>query len=243
MYLDHLCSLFYSDLLTKAQHPSTWLSVWNSLPYRYLHVSVSLRKVPRRILPHGGKKKVTKKKIIKGKRVVLIDLDGTNLGEMDGDIAEKLSESRRAEVVLVRKGTKESCPVYELVSSKPTHEVKNQDGKKDPRQITKDISVSTKISIHDLKVKISLMKDFLTSLHNVHLTISAANVSRYNADDQAERLAEEKKTQVKLLKEIEESLTGFGVKIAKENPKDKKLQCTFRSTVTASQATVQNDVL
>ena len=215
-----------------------WLSVWNSLSYRSLHASVPLRKIARRILPHRRETKPIKKKV-KEKRVVLIDLDGTNLGEMDGDIAEKLSESRRTDIVQVSTGTKERCPVYELVSFKRIREVKNLKEKlKDPRQITKLVSVSTKIDTHDLKVKINQMKDILTSLHNVHLTVLAANVSRY-ADDRTERLAEEMKKQVKLLKEIETSLTGFGVKVAKENPKDNKLQCTFRSTVTANQGTIE----
>ena len=217
------------------------LSVWNSLPYRYLHVSVPLRKIARRVLPHGRERRVIKKKV-KEKRVVLIDLDGTNLGEMDGDIAEKLSESRRVDIIQVSKGTKESCSVYQLVPFKRMREVKNLKEKKDPRQVTKVISVSTKIDPHDLKVKITHMKDFLMSLHNVHLTVLAATVPRF-ADDRTERLAEEMKKQVKLLKEIETSLTGFGMKVAKENPKGNKLQCTFRSTVTASQGTIENDVL
>ena len=125
--------------------------------------------------------------------------------------------------------------MYELVSFKQIREVKNlkeQKEKKDPRQITKEMSVSTKIDTYGPKVKITQTKDFLMSLHNAHLTVLAANVSRY-ADDWTERLAEEMKKQVKLLKEIETSLMGFWVKVAKENPKGNKLQCTFRSTVTA----------
>ena len=90
--------------------------------------------------------------------------------------------------------------------------------KKDPRQITKEISISTEIDTHDLKVKLTQMKDFLMSLHNVRVIVLTANVPRF-ADDQTERLAEEMKKQVKLLKEIEKSLTGFGVKVAKGNQK------------------------
>ena len=62
------------------------------------------------------------------------------------------------------------------------------------------------------------MKDFLTTLHNVQVTVLAANVLRY-VDDQTERLTEERKKQLKMLKEIEKSLTGFGVKVVKENQK------------------------
>ena len=59
--------------------------MWMSLSHRYLHDSAPLRGIPRRILPHGRVRKTSKKKV-KDKRVVLIDLDGTNLGEMDGEM-------------------------------------------------------------------------------------------------------------------------------------------------------------
>ena len=81
------------------------------------------------------------------------------------------------------------------------------------------------------------MKDFLTSLYNVGVTVLGANVSRF-AKDWMEKLTEMKK-QSKVLKEIKENLKGFGGKVAEENMKKNKLQCTFRSTVTASQDAIQ----
>ena len=210
-----------------------------SLSHRYLHDSAPLRGIPRRILPHGRVRKTGKKKV-KDKRVVLIDLDGTNLGEMDGEIAEKLAESKRADIVLESKPTGERGPVYKLVSLRQIREakkLKDQKEKKDPRQITKEISVATKIGANDFKVKVTQMKDILTSLYNVRVIVVGANVSRF-VDNQTERLAEEGKKQSKMLKEIEAELKGFGAKVAEENLKNKKLQCTFRSTVTPSQDTI-----
>ena len=227
-----VATFFYSDFC-----PSIHLS---SLSYRYLHASAPLAGLARRILPHGREKRTSKKKV-KEKRVLLIDLDGTNLGEMDGEIAEKLSESKRADIVLASKGTEDRCPVYKLVSLRQIREakkLKDQKERKDPRQVTKEISVSTRIGTHDFKVKVTQMKDFLTSLYNVRVTVLGANVSRF-ADDRTEKLAEEVKKQSKMLKEIEENLKGFGVKVAEENMKKNKLQCTFRSTVTASQDAIQ----
>ena len=75
------------------------------------------------------------------------------------------------------------------------------------------------------------MKDFLTSLYNVGVTVLGANVSRF-AKHWMEKLTEEMKKQSKVLKEIKENLKGFGVKVAEESMKKNKLQCTFRSTAT-----------
>ena len=58
-------------------------------------------------------------------------------------------------------------------------------------------------------------------------------MSRF-ADDWMEKSAEEMKKQSKMLKEIEGNLKGFGVKVVEENVKKNKLQCTFKSTVTAT---------
>ena len=217
------------------------VTIWNPLSYRYLHDSAPLRGIPRRVLPHGRERKTSKKKV-KDKRVVLIDLDGTNLGEMDGEIAEKLAESKRADIVLESKQTEERGPIYKLVLLRQIREakkLKDQKEKKDPRQITKEISVATKIGTNDFKVKVTQMKDILTSLYNVRVIVVGANVSRF-ADNQTERLAEEMKKQSKMMKEIEAELKGFGAKVAEENLKKKnKLQCTFRSTVTPSQDTIE----
>ena len=56
------------------------------------------------------------------------------------------------------------------------------------------------------------------------------------ADDREEILRLEKEKQLKMVEEIEKSVAGVGTKIAKENIRRNKLQCTFRST--ASQDTV-----
>lgn len=225
-------------------HHAVMVTVWNSLSYRYLHDSAPLWGLPRRILPHGREKKNSKKKV-KDKRVVLIDLNGTNLGEMDGEIAEKLAESKRADIVLESKQTEERGPVYKLVSLRKIREakkLKDKKEKKDPRQITKEISVSTKIGAHDFKVKVTQMKDILTSLYNVRVIVVGTNILKLT-ENRTERLAEEMKKQSKMLKEIEADLKGFGVKVAEQNSKKHKLQCTFRSTVsgTASQDTIQTE--
>ena len=189
------------------------------------------------MIPEGKKAKRPKVKV-KEKTVLLIDEDGTNLGEMDGSTATKLSESKGLKIVLVSKETPERCAVYKLMSGKQVYEeekLKKQKLKKDPRQVTKEITVSTRIGEHDLEVKLSHMKEFLSNLHNVRLVIEPTRVPRF-ADDREEILRLEKEKQLKMVEEIEKSVAGVGTKMAKENIRRNKLQCTFRSA--ASQDTL-----
>ena len=86
---------------------------------------------------------------------------------MDREIAEKLSESKCAGIVLTSKGMEDHCPVYKLVPLQQIREVKklkDQKERKDPGQVTKEISVSTRIGRHDFKVKVIQMKETLMSL-------------------------------------------------------------------------------
>ena len=184
-----------------------------------------------RLIPEGRKEKKPKIKV-KEKTVLLIDESGANLGEMDGNTAVKLSDSKGLDIVMVRKETPEQCAVYRLMSGRQARreeKLKKQKLKKDPRQVTKEISVSTKIGRHDLDVKLTHMKEFLTNLHNVRLIVEPARVPRF-VEDYEESVNLEREKQLKLMDEIEKSLAGLGVKMAKENLKRNKLQCTFRST-------------
>ena len=70
--------------------------------------------------------------------------------------------------MLASKGKEDRCLVYKLVSLQQIYEkkrLKEQKERKDPRQVTKEISVSTRIDTHHFKVKVTQMKDFLTSLY------------------------------------------------------------------------------
>ena len=70
---------------------------------------------------------------------------------------------------------------------------------KDPRSVTKEITVSVKIAEHDLAVKVNHMREFLEKKHSVKLWVKT-KVRRQ------EYLAAERKKQLKMLEEVAKSL-------------------------------------
>ena len=140
------------------------------LACRYLHSSSPLRQSGgSRLIPEGRKERKAKVKV-KEKTVLLIDDDGTNLGEMDGRTATKLADSKGLKIVLVNRETPERHAVHKLMSGKKLYEeekIRKQKAKKDPRQVTKEITILTKIDSHE--VKLSHIKDILSKLHNVRV--------------------------------------------------------------------------
>lgn len=184
------------------------------------------------MIPEGRKEKKAKI-VVREKTVLLIDEDGTNLGEMDGNMAVKLSDSKGLKIVLVNRETPERLAVYKLMSGKKLYEeekIKKLKSKKDPRQVTKEIAISTKIDAHDLRVKLSHMREILSKLHNVRVVVELARIPRFS-EDREEKLRLEREKQLEMMAEIEAGLEGAGVKLAKENMRRNRLQCTFRSVV------------
>lgn len=170
---------------------------------------------------------------VKEKRVVVIDEDGANLGEMDGHIAVKLADSKGLEIVLVHKKTPEQCAVYRIMSKKQIDDrkvTKNQQSKKDPRQVTKEINLSTKIASHDFDVKLSQIRNTLAKLYNVRVLVDTGKAGK-RGDNPEELMRVEKEKQLKLIADIENFVAGVGVKVAKANERRNKMQCTFRSIV------------
>lgn len=170
---------------------------------------------------------------VKEKRILVIDEDGTNLGEMDGYIAVKLADSKGLEIILVQKETPEKCAVYRMMSKKQIYDqklTKKQKMKKDPRQITKEINLSTKIAPHDFDVKLSQIRGTLAKLYNVRVLVEMGKLPR-RSDNPEEQVRVEKEKQLKLIADIEDGVAGVGVKVAKENDRRNKMQCTFRSVV------------
>ena len=185
-----------------------------------------------RKIPEG--KRVKKDKVlVKEKRVLVIDEDGANLGEMDRDMAIKLSQSKGLEIVLVHKEMQDRCAVYRMMSKKQLYEeekMKKQSMKKDPRQVTKEITLTTRIASHDFAVKVAHMRDILTKLHNVHVVVEMGRIPKQSGDFDA-LLKAEKEKQMNFMEEIANELTGVGAKVSKENTRGNKLHCTFKSVV------------
>ena len=157
---------------------------------------------------------------------------------MDGVTATKLADSKGLKIVFVNRETPERCAVYKLMSGEKLYEeekIRKRKAKKDPRQVTKEIVISTKIDSHDLGVKLSHIKDILSKLHNVRVVIEVARIPRF-ADNRKEKVKAEKEKQVEMVYEIESALSGVGVKLAKENSVGRnRFQCTFRSVASDDQ--------
>ena len=123
-----------------------------------------------RLLQNAANKKPGRR--IRVDSLLLIDENGSNLGVMDRETALQLADSKGVQIVQVRKETPESEAVFRLVSRKQLWEDekrKKEAQKKDPRSVTKEITVSVKIAEHDLVVKVNHIREFLEKKHSVKL--------------------------------------------------------------------------
>ena len=156
--------------------------------------------------------------------LLLIDENGSNLGVMDRETALQLADSKGVQIIQVRKETPESEAVFRLVSHKQLWEDekrKKQVQRKDPRSVTKEITVSVKIAEHDLAVKVNHMREFLEKKHSVKLWVKT-KVRRQ------EYLAAERKKQLRMLEEVAKSLEDVAVRETEQNLHRNRLVCTFR---------------
>ena len=161
------------------------------------------------------------------KTLQLIDEQGNNLGMMDTVTALQLASAKGLEIVQVKKESPDTNAVCKLVSKKQLWEDEKREKerkKKDPRNITKEITVSTTIGDHDLAVKVNHMRGFLQKTHNVKLCIQTR--FRRGVDISAVREA-----QVAMLEKMEKELEGVGVKVGKEVLHRRRLVCSFKSLV------------
>ena len=163
--------------------------------------------------------------------VLVIDEAGENLGEMATEMAVQLAEARGLEIVLVQRESAGSKAVCKFVSRKQLYDEKKQQkqqNKKDPRQITKEIPISTKISEYDMEVKVNHIQEFLEKKYSVRVVVEA-NFRKYFSESE---IAAEKKLQMSLMKQIEQKLAGLGSKVGKDNLlRGRKLTCTFKSLI------------
>ena len=170
--------------------------------------------------------KKRQKKITIPKTVQVIDEEGNNLGVMSSDIALKLADSKNLSMTEVRKPSTDTVAVYRLFTSKQRWEQmkkKKQANKKDPRNVTKDLTVMSRIAEHDLAVKITHMREFLEKRHSVRVFVQTKYTR--GMDEQEESLARES-----LVKRIVEELEGVGTRVAEDNRRRRGVVCTFKPT-------------
>ena len=143
---------------------------------------------------------------------------------MDRKAALQLAESKGARVVLVQREKNDSKAVYKLFSRKQMWEEekrKKKLQKKDPRHVTKEVTISVKIEEHDLGVKVKHMREFITKKHSVKVYIQT------RARRAEQRFADRTK-QLGILDEVSKRLEDVAVKEAKQNFLRNRLVSMFR---------------
>ena len=204
----------------------SWNLVPNNKSLRVTHPFISTlvlsTRLYSRLLQNAANKKPGRR--IRVDSLLLIDENGLNLGVMDRETALQLADSKEVQIIQVRKETPESEAVFRLVSRKQLWEDekrKKQVQRKDPRSVTKEITVSVKIAEHDLAVKVNHIREFLEKKHSVKLWVKT-KVRRQ------EYLAAERKKQLRMLEEVAKSLEDVAVRETEQNLHRNRLVCTFR---------------
>lgn len=165
--------------------------------------------------------------IMRFNKVILIDVNGENLGEMDSGVAKGLAEGRGLEVQMVRaagvpigrgeKQEKSPYPVFKIVSQKSSYDdekKKKKARKKNPQDIIKEVKIGTKITDHDLDIKMKKITSTLEKGNSVRIYVEVKTKGKWITPDVFE---EELKKREQLLDSMTESLAGVGVR--EEEPK------------------------
>lgn len=116
--------------------------------------------------------------MLKYQRVVLIDSNGVNLGEMDSMTALGMVEGQGLEAVQVKmdqRGTDTGpCPIFKMLSRKEVFDNKKAQQKlrkKNPHDVIKELKIRPQISDHDMAVKMKGMRMFLAKGNRVKVRV------------------------------------------------------------------------
>lgn len=118
------------------------------------------------------------KPIQRHRRVVLIDEGGTSLGEMDSKIALGLAEGQGLAVMEIKEGGSQSkCPTFKMVSKRELsadEKVKRSLAmQKKKEEMVKEIKLGTRISDHDMEVKMRNIRNILSKGITVRMAVEA----------------------------------------------------------------------
>ena len=165
------------------------------------------------------------KKVSLPQTLRLIDEEGNNLGITSSDFATKLAESKNLKIVEVKKSsTSDTEAVYRLFTSKQQWEEskkKRKAAKSDPVNTTKDITIFSQIGEHDLEVKMSHLREFLTRGNCARVFISTKY--RRGMNEQRER-----ECRREMVARIESELGHLGEKVSENAHQRRGVVCLFR---------------
>lgn len=143
---------------------------------------------------------------------------------MDRETALQLAESKGARIVQVQKETIDSKAVFKLFLRKQLWEEeqrKKKLQKKDPRNVTKEVTISVEIAEHDLAVKLKHVREFIEKKHSVRVYIQT-RVRR------AEQRSAERTKQLRILDEVSKRLEDVAIKSGEQDFLRNRVVCMFR---------------
>lgn len=114
--------------------------------------------------------KVLKNEQIKALDVILYDLDGQLIGEMETKEALSLAKQHQADLVVTH--SMQSPPRCQLVSKGLANQVLHQLKPKETPSKTKEIRLTPHIEQHDLDTKVEQIRKLIHSNHYVQLVIN-----------------------------------------------------------------------
>lgn len=134
------------------------------------------------------------KPIQKHRRVLLIDESGNNLGEMDSKIALGLAEGQGLTVMEIKEGdSKSKCPTFKVVSKKELsadEKIKRSLAmQKKKEDMVKEIKLGTRISDHDMDVKMRNIRNILSKGITVRLSVESKRRRGITKEEFAQELA------------------------------------------------------
>ena len=185
-----------------------------------------------------------KNPILKFRRVLLIDDAGVNLGEVDSNVALGMAEGKGLEVKQVETDDfkKDVMPTFKMLTKQSVYEekkAKRKSKKVVPHDVLKEVKIGTKISEHDMEVKVRQMCAILEKGFSLRVLAIVRPHGKYMPPEQYE--AELAKRQV-ILDLVEEKLSDFGKK-AKDGPGKSKESKDAKDPVTAIFRAVKQTVV
>ncbi|MDE6429537.1 MAG: translation initiation factor IF-3 [Malacoplasma sp.] len=109
---------------------------------------------------------------IRENRLLIIDSDGTNLGEMTKQEALELAQKQGMDLVLFSTGDKPIAKIIDYGKFVYENKKKNKENKKNQVKVkNKEIKVKPAIGIHDLEVRVKNAKEWLSSGYRIRFVV------------------------------------------------------------------------
>lgn len=181
-------------------------------------------------------RKMKQNPILKFKKVLVVDENGVNLGEMESKVALGLAEGKDMKIAKVsltlekdQDSDKAPTPVFRIVSGRTLYEEQRSERKKarSSVEIIKEVHIGTKITDRDMDIKIKHIQEVLEKGKSVRVY---GEVKAKGKWIQPEEYQLELDKRVEKLDFVANSLEGFGELARDPKAKGSKEFVLFRPT-------------